>query len=181
MGQSIDDELFKRLVLLNQYLILEAVDHDNREGWHRAARDLEQHRPIDELPYVDVLHSYGKSAFTEEMRSELLDTLDLFEVLQDAEDAGKVPNGNGLNSTSFPGYSGNEEGGYLSYYRDLVKDGQRWPSLRRANPKDLNSHFPVRDGYARMVGRWIKLGQPRHLSQDQFNAILYEWVHPENR
>ena len=177
--QAIDDQLYKRLTLLNQYLILAAVDPAGRDSWERAADNLQRHRPVDELPYVDMLRSYAKAPFTTADRSELLDTLDLFEVLQDAEDAGLTVAEKGW--TSFPGYSGNEETGHLSYYRDIVKDGERWPSLRRSNPKDLNSHFPLRDSYKRMVKQWKTLGSPRKLSQADFDSIQLAAVHPSNR
>lgn len=181
MSDIIDDDLFKRMVLMNQYLILQAVDRENADDWHNAINNLERHRPIDELPYVDILRSYARSPFTTRDRGDLLDTIDVFSLLQDAEDAGMKPPEAGLGDTRFPGYSGNEEGGHLSYYSDMVKKGERWPSLRRTSDRDLNSHFPMLDGYARMVGRWKTLGSPRPLSKSDFDAILYEWVHPENR
>jgi uncharacterized protein len=181
MAEEIDDQLFKRLVLQNQYLILSYLDKEGSADWERASKIIAQHWPLDELPAIGNIQSYGGHPFTVEMRRELMDTLDLFEVLQGAEDRGLTQPDGGIVRTEFPGYSGNEESEFLSYYRDLTKQGERWPHLRRSNTSDFNSHFPMREAYLRLVAKWKELGTPRTLSQEQFERILSEWVHPENR
>jgi uncharacterized protein YfbU (UPF0304 family) len=181
LAEEIDEQLFRRLVLRNQFLILSHLDKDARAHWEREAEIVSVFWPLDELSGVGRLRSYVRQPFTDEMRSELLDTLDMFEVLQDAEDRGAVANFEPVMNAAFPGYSGNEETEFLSYYRDIVERGQRWPDLRKTNPRDLNSHAPHREAYARMLAKWTEFGRSRVLSTEQFERILFEWVHPENR
>lgn len=125
MQEPIDDQLFKRLVLMNQYKLLEALDEDNADEWRRAFDNTQQHRPIDELPFVDVLRDYARNPFTSANRSELFDVLDLFDTLQRAEDSGLTASGE-ITSTAFPGFDGNHETSFLAYYQDLVAEGRRW-------------------------------------------------------
>lgn len=181
MPESIDDDLFKRLSLINQYTMLKETAPDEAETWQKAIDTLQQYRPLDELPGVDALREYARYPFTERDRAEMFDTLAMFQALQDAEDAGfTIPEKTRL-STSFPGYDGNNEGTFYSYYSDLVEEGRRWSGLRRSNPDDLNSHMPTRDGYRRMVAKWKALGGEHRLSQSDFTTIMLEWVHPQNR
>lgn len=181
MAEMIDDELFKRLSLINQYRLLKETVPDEAEIWQRAIDTLQQYRPLDELPAVDALREYARYPFTDNDRAEMFDTLAVFQALQDAEDAGHTIPDKARLSTSFPGYDGNNEGTFYSYYSDLVEEGRRWPGLRRSNPDDLNSHMPGRDGYRRMVTKWKALGGKHRLSQADFTAIMREWMHPDRR
>lgn len=181
MAAFLDDDMFKRMVLINQYTILSKIDPGNAAYWERSAAKVREHWPTDELPDYDELNSYARYPFTADDRAELLDTIEVHDLLQQAEDAGLSMGEDGMGYTAFPGYDGNNESTFLNYYRNLVDEGHKWPNLRRMNEHDLNSHGPFRDSYIRMVRAWRDIGSPRPLRQEHVTAIINARTHPENR
>jgi uncharacterized protein YfbU (UPF0304 family) len=104
-----------------------------------------------------------------------IDILELYQVLQDAEDKGFEAT-RGMKSLVFPGFCGNHEGRLLDFYRDTRERERRlFESLRLMNPDDLDSHWPMADAYRRMIARWGEYGRPHDLSEEQFQAIAGEW------
>ncbi|WP_068094128.1 YfbU family protein [Novosphingobium rosa] len=175
---KIDNELFKRLVLINQYTILSHVDPDQAEMWERSAEKVRDYWPIDDLPDVQCLQEAMRDPFTEENRAFVYDVFSMHAALQHAEDEGVVPTDPG--KTSFAGFDGNHEIKYMSYAEALVNHDGKWKHLRFAN-RDFNAHHPTLDLYGRMLSEWRKHGSPFELSAAQYEAIVAARVHPANR
>lgn len=175
---GIEDDPFKRLVLINQYTILSHVDRDGREEWERAASKVRSHWPIDDLPGVPEILSAQRDPFTEEDRDLVYGVLAMHEVLQNAENERVVaPDGKGA---VFEGFDGNGETKYMSYTRSLIKHEGKWEYLRTSN-KDFNAHRPTLETYGRMLEAWDKQGRPINLTAAEYAAIQAARIHPENR
>jgi uncharacterized protein YfbU (UPF0304 family) len=179
MSNDIPDELFKRMVLVNQYQMLAILDANDREFWQQAAEMARSGWPVDNLPGVDLIKSYLKDALTTEDQRFVLDAFHVFELLQDAEKTGMKPTPDHA-FTKFPGFDGNNESQLLSYARHIRQNEQRFEYVELAG-KDLNSHFPVAEMYQRMIVEWERQGRPSHLNQEQFDAILMAQSHPSRR
>lgn len=175
---KIDDELFKRMVLINQYTILSHVDPDQADMWERSVEKVRDHWPLDDLPGVDWLMEARRNPFTEEDRDFVYDVFSMHDALQHAENENVVPAG--ARSAEFAGFDGNGETKYMSYARSLVKHDGKWDYLRFAN-RDFNAHHPTLDLYRRMLDEWKKHGRPFELTADQYTAIMDARVHPSNR
>lgn len=175
---NIDDDLFKRLVLINQYTILSHVDREGREEWERAAAKVRRHWPVDELPGVPELLSARRDPFTEGDRDFVYGVLAMYEALQHAENESVVrADGQGA---LFDGFDGNGETKHMAYTRSLVHDEGKWEHLRTSN-KDFNAHHPTLEIYGRMLKAWDSQGRPFILTADQYAALLAARIHPENR
>jgi len=174
---KIDDELFKRLVLINQYKILSHVDPDDSDTWERAAEQVRDHVPIDDLPSVDWLMEASRNPFTETDRNLVYDILQVYENLQLAEDEKKVTV---AEPAKFAGFDGNHETKHMAYVRSLISDQGKWTYLR-VSGKDFNSHCPMIETYTRMVEAWQALGEPHDLTAAQYQAIVDARVHPSRR
>jgi len=179
MSNDIPDELFKRMVLANQYQMLSLLDAQDREFWEQAAEMARQGWPVDNLPGVDLIKSYLKDALTTEDQRFVLDAFHVFELLQDAEKKGmKASEEHAF--TKFPGFDGNREGQLLSYARHIRSNEHRFEYVELAG-NDLNSHFPVAEMYQRMIVEWERHGRPLYLNQEQFSALLSAQIHPSRR
>lgn len=174
---GIDDELFKRLVLMNQYTILSHVDPAQREMWERSAEKVRDHWPMDDLPAVDWILEAARNPFTEADRDFVVDVFAMHEALQHAEDEKVV---SPARPADFAGFDGNGETKYMSYARSQVDDDGKWTYLRRSN-KDFNAHHPTLGTYRRMLDEWESHGKPFELTAAQYDAIVGARVHPSNR
>ena len=174
---GIDDELFKRLVLINQYTILSHVDPEQRDMWERSAAKVRNHWPIDDLPQVDWIMEASRDPFTEADRSFIIDVFAMYEALQHAENEKVV---SPASPADFAGFDGNHETKYMSYARSLVDGDGKWTYLRRSN-KDFNAHHHTLEIYERMLDEWGSHGKPFELTAAQYDALIAARVHSSNR
>jgi uncharacterized protein YfbU (UPF0304 family) len=179
MSNDIPDELFKRMVLVNQYQMLALLDVKDREFWEQAAEMTRSGWPVDSLPGVDLIKSYLKDALTTDDQRFVLDAFHVFELLQDAEKKGMKPTQEHA-FTKFPGFDGNNEGQLLSYARHIRQNEHRFEYVELAG-NDLNSHFPAAEMYQRMIVEWERQGRPLYLNQEQFDGLLLAQSHPSRR
>jgi uncharacterized protein YfbU (UPF0304 family) len=179
MADELDDELFRRLVLANQYEMLAHLSPDEADGYRDAARQLRDWWPIEGIFAVGWMTEMRQDPLTLEDKRFVGSVLDMFDALQRADEAGRIDAAERL-SVEFLGFCGNEESKYLSYFRWLREQGS-FSYVKLANPNDLNSHLPMADVYARMLAKWVELGTPRELDGTAASAILSERIHPSNR
>jgi uncharacterized protein YfbU (UPF0304 family) len=171
--QSGDETMFtqyERLNLLNQFRILDMLDPDN--GWSSFVSILKNGYEGEYRQITDVLHPPMPAPEC----ALVINILAVFDILQRPwwNNFDQVPE-----DAKFSGFDGNDEGEYLSYFRFLREEEPKFVDLVLSNPNDLDSHFPTLAGYRRMVAKWIELGEPVELSQNQRNEILQARVHPE--
>jgi uncharacterized protein YfbU (UPF0304 family) len=178
---ELGEALFRRLVLAGQQDILALLDPRQASHHRRNARLLREGWPVELVPEIGTALEYLADPLTGEQVLFVIDILDLYRVLQDAEDKGWKP-AEGPPSFAFPGFCGNHEGKLLSFFRDTrERELALFSSLRLANPRDLNSHWPMADFYRRMLAKWDEYGRPHDLDEAQFQAIAAAWVPPEKR
>lgn len=178
MANDIPDELFKRMVLMNQYRMLALLEPDQKEMWERAAETARRAWPVEDLPDVDVLQSYMRDALTKEDQLFVLDSFEVFELIQDAVKRGLRPTRPDAH-LQFPGFDGNNEPNLLSYARHVLAEG-RFTQVTTWTP-DLNSRMPSIELYQRMIAVWGRYGRPRTLNQEQLDALVDAQIHPSMR
>jgi uncharacterized protein YfbU (UPF0304 family) len=172
---GIGDEMFKRMVLANQYRILALLDEaDNVEFWERAADVAESGWPAADLPGFERLTAAARDPLTGKDQTFVLDVFTIYQLLQDAGDEGMTAeDGQGV---EFPGFDGNHEPRLMSYALHLQRE-DRFTCVRSASP-DYNSHWPMAETYRNMVGAWHRQGRPTRLSRRQFDEIVAERSRP---
>jgi uncharacterized protein YfbU (UPF0304 family) len=175
MTNAIPYEIFKRLVLTNQYRILALLNGESGPGfWERAAEAAESGWPARTLPGVDRLNEAELDPLTEADQEFVLDVFTVYLILQDAAAEG-MEAGDGL-GVEFPGFDGNHESRLLAYALHLQSEN-RFTSVRTAGD-GYNSHWPMADCYRNMIAAWRRLGRPLRLSRPHFDEIVAERARP---
>ena len=169
MANDIPDDIFKRLVLANQYKILALLDKGSAENWEAAAEIAQEFQPYTGFPGMDAMLDYRRDPLTVEEQNFVMDALEVFAALQDAEEAGCKPPAP-YNDSTFPGFDGNNETKLMAYARDLRDRLHKWQYVKVASA-DLNSHYPTVDMYERVIGAWKQVGKPRRLSEEQYARV----------
>lgn len=178
MSNDIPDALFKRMVLANQYRILSFLDVDQDDFWRRAAEQVVQGWPVEDLPDVDFIQSYMRDALTRQDQHFVLDALNVFELLQDGLKIGyKSKSEQGF--TDFPGFDGNKESKLLSYVTHVVENEHRFESVKRVSD-GFNSHWPTVQLYQRMISAWERFGRQLHINEALFDALIDAQTHPSH-
>ena len=142
--------LKERLILLNQYRILELIDVENADQYKKLQIILAD---AYELEYSELHQFVARTPFTAAQCRNVLDVLTMFEVLGDSYDALDDKSGIEEWRVRFQGYDGNNEAEYVGYVRYLVDHGDRFTHVVNGT---FNSHRPVVRQYAEMLARFGK-------------------------
>lgn len=176
----------ERWILANQYRILEVLQPDDAGHFRHAREALEsgyelEYASIAENVYDDPhILSIGDC-------TEVLDTLAMYESLQQAYDELTDKSGIEEHQVRFPGFDGNNESTRIGYCRHFCErgDDRRYESLRR--PADWNSHMPSVDGYRRMLEVWYPMRDrmlqqlsDESLTKAEILEVLLTRAHPES-
>jgi uncharacterized protein YfbU (UPF0304 family) len=178
-ADELDDALFKRVVLANQYEMLASLLPDEAEGYLDYARRVRDWWPLDDIYPIDWMREMRGDPLTREDQDFVKDVLEMFDALQRADAAGLVGEGE-KRAVRFMGFCGNEEGKYLGYL-DWLRGQRMFLYVALANPADTNSHFPMTEPYRRMRAQWEALGRPRTLGGREAAALLRARLDPETR
>lgn len=164
--------LTERLILLNQYRILQKLDPDDKT-WAELEKVLSSGYAGE---YGRMLDGIDPHEMSSEQCAWVRHVLDMFRALH-------VPELK-LNKDDirFPGFDGNEEGEQYSYMLHL-RETRRWPeSLHPDDPSyNLNTHTPVSDVYNEMLEIWDAQPEPFTLNPEvakQLVGILDKLVLP---
>jgi len=176
MANDIPDDIFKRLVLANQYEILALLDKGSAGDWEAAAEIAREFQPYTSLPGMDAMLDYRRDPLTIEEQDFVMDAMEVFAILQDAEKRGCTPPAP-YAASAFPGFDGNNETKLMAYARDLRDRQHKWQYVDVAS-KDLNSHHPRVDMYERVIKAWKDEGKPHKLSNDQYTRIAGARAYP---
>ena len=151
----------ERLILLNQYRILEKLEPDDPDHAERAEA-LQSGFTVFYWP--DWVH---EDEVSEQDCREVFDVLDMHRALATAarNDTSIKPD-----DVKFRGFDGNNESKHHSFVCYLVEQLGRYAELKGV---ELNSHAPMLQRYRQMVDRWNDLGSNRHrLTADDVKRIL---------
>jgi len=145
----------ERLLLLNQYRILEMVDTGQKDGW-RKAQMIVEHGYEEE--YHSLFGCIGESELSRARCKKVQDILDMYQAMRGANP-----------SIEFPGFDANNETAEYFYARFLVGDG-RWVDLQTKH--GLNSHVSKLPQYSRMLEVWKACNDPVELTKLDVERIL---------
>lgn len=167
----------ERLILANQYRILEILIPGESEGYS-------QHRMALEDGYALHYSDAFQNIWDELPESEcelVLDVLSMHSALHFSYEALENKAGIKENSIKFDGFDGNNETHYMSYCRYFCDRLGRYAELADHGHDGYNSHMPTLEMYGRMLDAWRAMGKPNELTREQIGEIQMARVHPENR
>ncbi len=156
----------ERLMLSNQYRILEKLYPDEADGYEKARLVLERGYTLHYSWQMDHI----EDEIAEGDCREVLDILEMYRVLTDSYN--NLEDKSGLDETKvrFPGFDGNNEAALLGYVRYLIRTDGRYEELDR--PEGFNSHVPMLQRYRLMLDKWKGGGQKQSLSKNSILDIL---------
>lgn len=160
--------LTERLILANQYEILEHLDADQAKYYIHLKDALTSGY---ELEYGRLTSAFEDPGMTIDECREVSDILEMHRTLvfshRELKDnaAGIDPD-----DVQFGGFDGNEETRQFGYYR-FIKDENKYGEL--TPPDGGNSHHPTLGRYRRMLRAFRDVRNPgRGLSADEIKAVI---------
>lgn len=157
----------ERLILSNQYRILEALYPDEARDFAAAGEALTRGY---ELHYVWIAEHVYEDVMTEEECREVLDILQMYDYLKIAYDDLADKSGIDERRLRFGGFDGNSEGKQVGYARYFcTHDGPRYQNLDKGD--DFNSHCPSLDRHRRMLAEWMRSADRLNLAKDDILRI----------
>jgi uncharacterized protein YfbU (UPF0304 family) len=138
-----------RILLANQYRILEKLDPFNAEIYASNCKVLEDGFALN----YAALDQRFKDGLTAEQCSEAIRILLMFEALHHGYVRSKGAIEAEIDSIAFHGFDGESEAALLAYAAYLIHDEGRFPVLDREH---LDSGTPMLALYRRMLWEWEK-------------------------
>jgi|SRR5690606_1796675 len=160
----------ERLILFNQYKILERLDPENADSYQKMQEILENGYELEYQWKTEFITDDRDVMSTDQCRF-VINVLSMYEALQRSYD--RLSNKGTIEPrmVEFPGFDGNHEPKYLGYTRFLINREEKFTYLRTSSD-DLNSHFRTLERYRRMLAVWRELGESYDLTSEQIQAIL---------
>ncbi|WP_348700310.1 YfbU family protein [Duganella fentianensis] len=154
----------ERLILANQYQILERLEGD--ESYGRLAKNL---RDGHEFLYREVL-SWISPEMDKATTRFVLDALSLYQTLHSSWLRLGSPAEIKESDVQWPGFDGNNEGALYGFTSALAAD-RRY--VEQLGEHGVNSHSEMESTYRKMIGKWKELGEPRSpLTIEQISEII---------
>jgi len=165
----------ERMILANQYHILEGLYPQQARSFKEAREALEQgyEAHYDHAQHMMPGHSGEEAVMTTEECEEVQNILYMFSVLQSSYL--KLPDQAGITPTDleFSGFDGNNETKWMAYTLYFcTSDGGRYADLNRAD--DFNSHRPMLTKYRHMVREWGRSADKDLLTKEDLQRIVTE-------
>ncbi len=147
---ELNPTLEQRLILINQYKILEKLYPEDAEIYARYQEILNDGYT---LHYNDLIE-YMAKPMPEEAMEFVLDILDLYNTMHLAVYRSKNEKYKGK-TIYFPGFDGNNEYEYLNYARFFIFRLDRFQELQKEDTfESYNTHGRTLDTYKRMLKYW---------------------------
>jgi uncharacterized protein YfbU (UPF0304 family) len=156
----------ERLILSNQFAILEKVDPNQAEFYHQAQEILQYGY---EAEYSRLWDYISPDEFTRHQSEEVNNILEMFRSLADAYGTLEDKAGIEPHNISFLGFDGNNESDQMAYARFLRDELHAWESVLT---RDLNSHHPTLDRYRQMLTRYTQSADRFHLTRGDIIRII---------
>ncbi|CAN0459710.1 unnamed protein product, partial [Discosporangium mesarthrocarpum] len=167
-GGAFDLSLKDRLLLSNQYLILELLDKEH------AAEHGERRRVLtkaQETHYVTLLEDFS-NALNLDVTREVMDILAMFTRLRlsydHLGDRASIPD----EGIDFAGFHAEFEGEMLSYAQFYMQKLGRDSWLKEGEGSGVESDVPMLDVYRRMLAAWKRVGMSKVLSEPEIAEIV---------
>lgn len=168
---KLNPTLEQRLILINQYKILEKLYPEDAETYARYQEILEDGYT---LHYNDLIEYMAKPMPEEEMEF-VLDILDLYSTMHLAvyRSANEKYKGKTI---YFPGFDGNNEFEYLKYTRFFIFRLDRFQELKKDDSfESYNTHSPTLETYKAMLAYWRDSSEKNKfiLSDEQLDNLIH--------
>jgi uncharacterized protein YfbU (UPF0304 family) len=155
----------ERLILVNQFKILQRLDPQEAKAYERWSEILENGY---ELEYGDIFRHVYEGTLSDEQSREVMDILDMHRALERAYDALEDKAGIEEYGVRFSGFDGNNETDQFGYLRHLRETG-RWTEFKLRD--DGNSHMPTLGRYRAMLAVWRTTRDKHELTKDDVSRI----------
>ncbi len=160
----------ERLILVNQYLILENLYPEDARDYALIRRAIECGY---ESRYCEAFkHLCPDNEVLSEAEGERVHKiLDMFRALKCSYNKLDDKAGIEPKKVALWGFDGNNESVYMGYARYLIEDCQAWGELRE--DAVFNRHLPSLSRYNRMLEVWNSYGNDKYmLSKEQILSII---------
>lgn len=144
----------QRLILLNQYKILEKLYPEEAEKYSQY-QDIVVNGFT--LHYADLINlEYISEPMKKEDMEFVLDILDVYDALYDAVKIRQNQPEYKGKKIVFPGFDGNNEYRLIEYMQFFIYKLNRFDCLRKKNSNDYNTHGITKQYYEQMIEKWRK-------------------------
>lgn len=171
-GSAVNFTLKERMILANQYSILEKLSENENDSRHYAHLRTIVRDGLT-LEYGDLYSGFEKEELTEQQCNEVIDILDMYRQITDSYEALADKEGLTASDVRFPGFDGNDalESRYAAYV-ELHLDQGNWHELqdRKGN---LNSHRQMLEKYRLMLAVHKNFKRDSDLSKAQIDQLLH--------
>jgi len=167
----------ERLMLHNQYKILEHLDPDNADHYVKMQEVLENGYELEYGPKTEHIRELGMS---EEACTFVIKVMSMYDAIQRSYSTVGDQTGISEDATVFAGFDGNNEAEYLAYVRFLMERDDKFTYLK-VGGDNLNSHSPTLEMYRRMKTEWEQLDEKYDLSSDELRRVVNARFHPNMR
>lgn len=146
-----------RLLLINQYKILAALDKSEESHYMELIEILENGYSI----FYSMVDQWISEDMPEEKGRFVLDILDLYRAIEDVKRSTKDSRLLAHPCGVFPGFDGNNEWEYLGFSRFLIEKQGKFQEQEQYFSKNdgMNSHMPMVEKYRRMLDVKEKLAR----------------------
>ena len=140
--------LKERVVLANQFRILEALYPDEAEAFSNHRKALENGYSHQ---YSWIVQYFDQNEMSEEECKEVRDILDMHRALKRSYERLQDTEGVSEDDIKFRGFDGNNESRLFGYTDYIINDLGRYEEQRDSS---LNSHMPSIARYRMMLTEW---------------------------
>lgn len=155
----------ERVILSNQFLILEKLDPDQAETYaanHKALKGGYS------LHYEWMIDGFEKELSADECE-EVLEIMRMYSILKLSFDQLEDKNEINKERITFQGFDQNNERRRMFYVRYILRDLGRYEELN--NRGDFNSHLPMLRKYKRMLAAWNDINNKHRLTKEEMILI----------
>ena len=160
----------ERLILVNQYMILEKLYPEEASSYAQIRNALEDGY---ELEYSEIFNNicHDDEVLNEDGCMMVRDILNMFSALKRSYN--KLEDKSGINAKDVAlwGFAGNDETEYMAYARYLIEKRQLWGDLQE--DAVFNRHMPSLSRYRQMLNVWNSFGDGKYeLTKEQILSII---------
>lgn len=159
-----------RILLINQYKILAALNIEERDHYQELIEILENGYSIF---YSNIDYWVSEEMSSDEGRF-VLDILDLYRAIEDLKRSSKDEKITSHPNSFFRGFDGNNETEYMGFCRFLIETQGKFQEQKPYLIKNdnLNSHMPMIPKYTRMLRKKEELGISFRITPDEAIQIM---------
>ena len=159
----------QRVILVNQYLILEMLYPEQADGFSRHRKALEEGYTIH---YGDIAEFFYDD-FPKDKCQFVLDVLDMYRSFVFSYNEMEDTSGLEKEKIRFQGFDGNNEGHYRAYCQHFIVDLERFQELKGEHVyPDFNSHTPMNEYYRGQLEKWKARQKDFRVTKEQLKEIL---------